>query len=326
MKGFSISRLMLSSCLSVYVLAAYGGSQPPIGAPGTMPQTFAFATQADRGRSWMSPNAKRKDLLYVADSQNSNARVYSYPQGALVGTLSGIYGAWAACADKEGDVFISTLGYNPEILEYKHGGKKPIAVLQDGDSAYFPSDCSVDPSTGNLAVANAQGYYGESSGNVAIYAGAQGSPTFISDNRIPYPSSCAYDDKGNLYIGGKDDYGRFKFAGIKRGKENFKSFRLKTKLCCVPGPFVWNNDRLDVAAGLTIYEFKAKGRSGRETMTVEISTPGVNWMTINRGTLVGSGYDRAAVYLWRYPSGGNPYETITQGLNMPEGVAISPAR
>jgi hypothetical protein len=101
---------------------------------------------------------------------------------------------------------------------------------------------------------------------------------------------------------------------------------LNTELCCVPGPVIWNNDRLDVAAGLSIYEFKIKGRSGRETMTVQISAPGVNRMTINRGTLVGSGYDSAAVYLWHYPSGGNPYETITQGLNMPEGVVVSPAR
>ena len=40
---------------------------------------------------------------------------------------------------------------------------------------------------------------------------------------------------------------------------------------------------------------------------------------------MGSGYATAAVYLWHYPSGGNPYETITQGLSQPEGVAVSAA-
>jgi hypothetical protein len=48
------------------VLAACGGSRPPIGAPGAMPQTPASVAQADRGRSWMLPEASSKDLLYVS--------------------------------------------------------------------------------------------------------------------------------------------------------------------------------------------------------------------------------------------------------------------
>lgn len=323
MKSLILSHYALAMGAATALLAGCGEAQPPIGVPGAMPQRRAIATHAARSGSWMLPQAKGKDLLYVADAQNYNVRVYSYPEGALVGTLS-VYDAWAACADNEGDVFISsTAGYRPEILEYKHGGTNPIAVLQDGDSAYFPSDCSVDPTTGNLAVANDDGYYGGSSGNVAIYAGAQGSPKFLSDDKIPYIWSCAYDDKGNLYVDGSGYYPRLKFAEIKRGESGFQSIKLHGELCCDGVPITWKDNRLDVADDFTLYEFKIKGRSGHETRSIIISGKGVERITIRRGTLLGSGYAADAVYLWHYPSGGYPYKTITQGLSMPEGVAIS---
>jgi len=47
------------------MLAACGGSQTPIGAPGAMPQSRAIATHAQHGGSWMLPEAKGRDLLYV---------------------------------------------------------------------------------------------------------------------------------------------------------------------------------------------------------------------------------------------------------------------
>src|SRR6202034_4074319 len=74
MSTVDFSRYALSGCAAIAMLAGCGGSQPPTGAPGAMPQTSAMATHADRGKSWMLPEAKRKDLLYVADSENSNVR------------------------------------------------------------------------------------------------------------------------------------------------------------------------------------------------------------------------------------------------------------
>ena len=72
--------------LTIYVVAAMlsgcGGSQPPIGQPGAMPQTSAFATHADRGKSWMLPEANADDLLYVAD-EGVGIIVYSYGPSRL---------------------------------------------------------------------------------------------------------------------------------------------------------------------------------------------------------------------------------------------------
>jgi hypothetical protein len=39
------------------MLAGCGGSQTPIGALGAMPQRRAIATHAERGKSWMLPEA-----------------------------------------------------------------------------------------------------------------------------------------------------------------------------------------------------------------------------------------------------------------------------
>ena len=83
MKSLDFSRYVLGVCAAVAMLAGCGGSQPPIGTPGAMPQTSALATHADRGTSWMLPDAKSKDLLYVGDIYD--VTVYSYPQGKLEG-------------------------------------------------------------------------------------------------------------------------------------------------------------------------------------------------------------------------------------------------
>jgi hypothetical protein len=74
-----VGRYILGCCV-VAALVGCGGSQPPIGAPGAMPQGYAVATHADRGKSWMLSEAKSEDLLYVSAYVN-HVYVYSYPKG-----------------------------------------------------------------------------------------------------------------------------------------------------------------------------------------------------------------------------------------------------
>ncbi|MGB6714988.1 MAG: hypothetical protein WBE30_15300 [Candidatus Cybelea sp.] len=45
----TLARCALTVGAAVALLAACGGSQPPIGAPGVMPQRRAIATHVDRG-------------------------------------------------------------------------------------------------------------------------------------------------------------------------------------------------------------------------------------------------------------------------------------
>jgi len=62
--------------VSVAVLVAGCGTlQPPIGAPGAMPQSRAIATHDERGGSWMLPEAKSERLLYVSAIGGSGVHV-----------------------------------------------------------------------------------------------------------------------------------------------------------------------------------------------------------------------------------------------------------
>ena len=101
MKVSVISRYVLCASTSIAFLAGCGGSQPPIGAPGAVSQDRPIATHAARGGSWMLPEAKSEDLLYVAD-YGSGVFVYSFRPSRIkfVGFLSSPEDAEGECVDK----------------------------------------------------------------------------------------------------------------------------------------------------------------------------------------------------------------------------------
>jgi len=81
MKSSDLNRFALRSLAAAAMLAGCGASQPPIGAPGAMPQTSAIATHAERDKSWMLPEAKSEALLYAADFPLRSVHVFAYPKG-----------------------------------------------------------------------------------------------------------------------------------------------------------------------------------------------------------------------------------------------------
>jgi len=201
MRTSRLLRCALSCCAAAAMLAGCGGSQPPIGASGALPQASALATHADHGKSWMKPEAKSKELLYV--TSGDDVYVYTYPQGRLVGTLTGFMSPLGECVDAAGNVFIVTLankyGSSGIVYEYAHGGTQPIVTLNDPAGGY---GCAIDPTSGNLAVANmadSNNPYGDY-GDVAVYANAQGGPTMYYSSEFASFGLCGYDAKGNLYL------------------------------------------------------------------------------------------------------------------------------
>src|SRR6202042_651602 len=123
----------------------------------------ASAGHAARGKSWMKPGTSGGDLVYISSYANA-VYVYSYPAGPLVGTLTGFNNPIGLCSDAKGNVWVTNAS-GGNIVEYAHGGTSPIATLQD--SGQTPEDCAVDPTTGNLAVADLYS-------NAAIYTNDQG--------------------------------------------------------------------------------------------------------------------------------------------------------
>jgi len=212
--GFSRRAILVCAASAVFAGCALPGALPvqPSGATGAA---------AAPGASWVAPDAGRRNLLYVSDVGTGKVNIYSYPDGNLEGVLSGFVRPQAMCVDKYGDVFIPDLeGF--KIYEYRHGARKPKAVLRD--PAEDPDDCAVDPATGDLAVANLSTPY-SGSGDIVVYAHARGRPKRFREKAIRYYLFCGYDDRGDLFLDGMDS-GVFKFAEMPKGSGTFTNITL----------------------------------------------------------------------------------------------------
>jgi hypothetical protein len=328
----NLGRNALDASLAMAMLAGCGGSQPPTGAPGAMPQAFAIATQADRGTSWMLPEAKRiarhdragswmspaakhEGLLYVSDSR-AKVYVYSYPQGDLVGTLTGFDAPQGECVDSKGDVWVVEYSSN-DVVEYAHGGTQPIATLTTPERSY---GCSVDASSGNLAVAGSE---------LAVYTDATGEPVTYSDSDFPEYTYCTYDGSGDLFA---DNVGQTLgiIAEFPSGSSQLKTITLNENLG--PASMQWDGSYVAVegsvvkyAAGgplgpLQVYRVSVSGSTGTivgETLLKTDVDKNKFWgvqLWISGDVIIGvDSYRRPsspAILSWRYPKGGFPTRAI----------------
>jgi hypothetical protein len=308
-----------SICVTAMVLAGCGGSQSPIAAPSLKPQTSAIATYAARGTSWMAPDAKSNDLLYVP--AGPNVYVFSYPRGKHEGAFSGFNVAYSGCVDnKRGNVFIvnfaGTFSMPSGVYVYQHGGSNPIAVL----SVSGPIGCSVDPTTGNLAV----GVFGGGSGNssLLVFKHATGTPKSYTTSAISKYFYCGYDDKGNLFVDGVSSpsgTGDFVLAELPKGGSSLKIVRVSQYIGW-PGQVQWDGKYLTIedASGIgygasNVYQFMVHGtkaeRVGRTNLggAYEVHQ---SWIQ-DRTLLVPNctpGCEEIEYY--KYPGGGLPFKTI----------------
>jgi hypothetical protein len=337
-KSLDFSRYVLSACVAAAMLAGCGGSQPPIGAPGAMPQASAIATHADRGKSWMLPEAKSDDLLYVSSftSGRSQVSVYTYPGGRHVGYL-GAQDAGGLCSDAAGDVFVVQLD-REDIAEYAHGGTVPIATLDD--SYNNPNGCAVDPTTGNLAVAGGDFFYGASA-NVALFPNAMGSPTVYYDSDDLTFSWCTYDDQGNLFANGRtfhhDESG---IAELPVGGSTFSQITVENANVHGGGSLQWDGNYLAVtkihggakkSEPAAIYQLQISGQNGSVVNTVELQGSHVSdrsgWITqqfwVHNHTVISPRNTGNRVGLWEYPAGGDPIRSNVRVNETALGLTVS---
>lgn len=319
-------RCFLSVSIAAALLAGCGS--PPIGAPGAMLQTSAIATHAERDGSWMLPEAKGEDLLYVTTLYS--VKVYSYPAGKHVGTLGNVPGSGQECVDAAGDVFIAS---DRVILEYKHGGKKPIGTFTQ--SGYNPGDCASDPMTGSLAVTWSNFSSDQFNGYVAVYQHASGNPTTYSLSGM-VPTWCGYDDKGNLFCDGEPNHGSaFRFAELPKGGSALESVSLNQSIGF--GYSVqWDGKYLTVQDSDVnkIYGFAISGSAGTLKRTVAlVQAPseydlsptwivGKRVVAANIAIINNQPIGKADYY--RYPQGGLAIKDISVGDDTaPHGVTVS---
>ncbi|MGC1379489.1 MAG: hypothetical protein WA814_00540, partial [Candidatus Baltobacteraceae bacterium] len=256
-----MQRKSLGLCAAAALLAGCGGSQLAPAVPGTMPA-------ARHSGSWMAPDAKSGDLLYITDTVTNELYVFSYPKGTPKGAITGgLQDPAGECVDKSGDVFVANTGAN-NVYEYAHGGTSPIAVLND--PGYFPVGCSIDPVTGNLAVTNFP-VTSSLQGNVVIYKHAKGNPKGNYTSKIMNQMLlCSYDGSGNLFVDGLTKGSGFAFAELRKGGTALTNVTLNQSIGNAGG-VEWDGTYVAVGDQTTntIYQFTISGKKG----TVVGSTP-----------------------------------------------------
>ncbi|MGP8101387.1 MAG: hypothetical protein ACLQHL_11645 [Candidatus Cybelea sp.] len=270
-----------------------------------------------RGQSWIARDASRLKgpLLYVSDGGDNFLYVFSLPGGQLVEKITGFRAIAGLCSDKEGNVFVVDFDA-ASVKVFPHGRKEPTAVLNDPDAD--PTGCSVDPTTGNLAVTNditVTGSDMEEPGDVAIYKNAKGTPQDYADPNMVYVSSDSYDSTGDLYVSGvADSYQNSSFAVLYKGRSKLKDLTLNQSFSAY-SLLQWDGQYLAVASenDAQMYRFKINGATGTKVGTTKLvgaSAVYGFWIQNNELYAAGVSNDQPMVGFYPYPRGGKPTKTL----------------
>jgi hypothetical protein len=323
----------LSLLAAVAMLAGCGtGSQPNLAPGGPLARLLgpyaANVMRGDRGRSWFTHAALSQDLLYVSDPQGKRVVIYSFPYAKVVGVLLRLDSPAGECVDTAQNVWI-TETYASKLVEYAHGGTKPVAKL--ADTGQYPIDCSIDPITGNLAVANTENSgYGQ--GSIAIYANASGTPKVYSFSKLYYPFFLGYDDASNLFIDGEGPDGAFVFGELAAGRSTFTKIALHQAFE-LAGGVLWDGSYVTVGDEVAGVVYQTTGAGGQIVGATQLSgaqnvvqywIPKLgNGKQKQQGSkLIGPNLNGASIMFWKYPSGGKATRTV-DGPASPFGAVIS---
>lgn len=324
MKGLDLSRVVLTMGVAAALIAGCGEAQPPIGAPGAIPQKRGITNHAEHSGSWMLPEAKSEDLLYVSSrvtsqcTQDCGVHIYSFPAGKNVGLLLGFHSLQRLCSDAKGNVWItddvggSRVGPG-RLIEYPHAGTKPISTLTESDP---PTACSVETSTGNLAVVNSGTY----SDVLAVFRGGRGKPTFYT-GASTVPSAVSYDNNGDIFMADSVSTYSDGVDWLPAGASKIRY--LPTKPRAYPnGGVLWFGKYLTANAREGhIARYVIDNKSAKEvsrTQLYGVGGPFIQYWIAGKWAMA---TDRAWIQMWEYPAGGNPVRTIE--LSGAFGVTVS---
>ncbi len=260
-------------------------------------------------------DASGKSLMYVTNWRSGDVSILTYPQGVVFGGITGFDQPEGECVDAAGDVFIADQ-LHQEIKMFAHGGTTPIRTLTYRNA--HPFGCSVDPVTGNLAVTNHRTSKAQPT-IIAVYAGAQGVPKTYSFAGFQ-PRYCGYDNRGNLYIDGSVHHSEI--AELPKGASAIVSVTLD-KAIVNQGAVQWDGQYMVVAemSPPIAYRVAFGRRAGKIVGTTKLSgAQDVGQFWIGGGKIVGP---NANVYVWDYPSGGNPIRKF-EGFTDPSAVVVTP--
>jgi hypothetical protein len=319
MNALRLCTQALGVCAIMGVLAGCGGAQT--GSP-------AGSTLA----SYANPSGKnaRVPLLYVANAASSTVKFLRFPENGHRHVLETVPHPEGLCSDSVGHVFVTSgkSRNNGEIVEFPHASSRRIATLQDRDTK--PMACAVDTLTGNLAVVGGPST-SDKSGNVAVYAAAQGKPTIYSDPNLYSYFACAYDDAGNLYVEGTNAGGAVGFAELPKGSQGLSSFSINQTMT-VAGGIAWDGTYLIVGGNFSasnhfdIYQVSISGSTGTVANTIQLdggSITGPLALYSGPDSKIMSPCYGTDVCIWAYPAGNHWLHAVNLDNGANTGVTVS---
>lgn len=292
------------------------------------------AGQSFANASRMAFNAASKDLLYVSDQGSNMVYVYSYPVGKLVDTLTTLWQPAGICVDRDQNVWIVESNFST-LVEFAHGAKTALRRIVVPQASYL-FGCSVDATTGDLAVTDLGGAF--ASGAVLVFANAAGKPKIHQNANLQTVYFCGYDDKGNLFVDGLDFKGNFALVKLAHGG-GMTSMSLDRPVA-FPGGIEWDGKYLAIGDReyqgghhSAIYEVSATRSAGRVVAitpldgscdVLQFSIPKLGNGTSNPqgDRLVAPDVCKGNAGVYKYPSGGAPLRTLGS-FSYPVAAALS---
>ena len=258
-------------------------------------------------------NRKKKPYEYISNFYNSTILQFDYPQGdASIGSISGDE-PQGECAQRRQKAFWVVNSGNDEIEKFAYGGTSPIATLSE--SAGEAAGCTIDPSTGNLAVTIL------GAGDVVIFTDASGTGTTVADGLASsyFPT---YDASGDLFVDGITESDTYGVVEMASGSSSFKAVTLPNTIS-FPGGMQWDGNyvTLNDQEGHEIYQYTIAGDSATLEGTVPLNGTSdcvQTWIAKNLVYCPDAGNENATVFA--YPAGGSAIATLSGSFDLPIGA------
>jgi hypothetical protein len=274
----------------------------------------------------MSRDGSQGALLYVADFDDWTVSIYDYPSDALVGKLMGQEDVAGECTDRAGNVYTVLPGAR-ETVEYAHDGTGPIATFKV-PGEYWAVSCAIDPTTGDLAVADLEsggGRFLGGHGDVSLYRHGQREPTSLQAPNIYSYGFVGYDNKGNLFVDGSStsikENGKFEYAELPRGQNQMTPITLKGGSIKSAGDIQWDGKYIAIGDPGSAVIYQTTGANIVGSTPLRGSSRVVGFF-IDGQTVICADSGNRTVEFYKYPAGGSPTGSIT-GFDLPVAAVVS---
>jgi len=331
---------LLASCSNGVSSRLAPGANSPDGTTGVMHNGHLLTTSVLNPRFAFRKNNvrllthplhgkidSRSKTFWISDSGDNDVQIFTLPSGTYIGAApappEGFSEPQGMCSDKAGDVFVANTS-NSTIDEYAGNGTFMQALSDPGE---FPAGCSVDPSSGTLAVSNIISTSG-GAGGISLYEHASGKPRQLTDpNMFEVFFLAYYGRTGKLYYSGFNNSFDGAMSSYVDGK--FKPFVASGLTFSFPGSVSWADKTKSLAiygqgaAGSAFYHVKANGSvTGSTTLSCPSGDCDVVQATVKGHYIVAPDAGSLDAGLYRYPAGGDALVIVT-GFGQPIGSAVS---